>query len=224
MRMATHALLALMVSVGGAATPASSSPPAESDDGGLTRQAGRFATTLVNPDVDFSRYSKLRPSRVYLRFRDRTGQADGPRTGRIIRDRTRERTVVDSEDLAMYERVIGDAFVSELERCDAFELVDEADRDTLLLRAAVVDIVSKEPSRAERKKGVDVPVLVEGTLVFELVDAETGVIQVRMGERRAIDQVEVRDPAAPWEAVGEWAQQAAADLRMELERVGNGPG
>ena len=226
MRISTQVALALMVTIGGTAPSASSSPPAGQDGSGLARQAGRFALTEVNPEADLSRYCKLRPSSVNLKFRSRSRQSHRARAGTLIRERTTERAVMDSEDLEKLGQVIDDALVSELGLSDTFELVDETDRDTLLLRSAVVDIVSKKPSRAARKKGIDAPLLVEGTLVFELVDAETGVIAARLGERRTIEQVDVdaADPATPWEAVGEWARHAGADLRMELERFCNGPG
>lgn len=224
MRMATHSALALLVSIGSVVSPAGSSPSAKPDDGGLIRKAGRFELTLINPEADFSRYGKLCPGKVYLKLRDRSGQADSSGTGSLIPKRTKERAVVDSEDLAELEQVISDALVGELRRSNAFELVDETGPNTLLLRSAVVDIVSKEPSRAARKAGATAPLLVEGTVVFELVDAETGVTQARMGERRVIEQTEGKtaNAATPWEYVHEWAQQAGADLRMELERIGSG--
>jgi hypothetical protein len=79
--------------------------------------------------------------------------------------------------------------------------------------------------RKPRKGDPPVQLVADGTLVFDLVDAETGELQLRFSERRRI--VHVNDGEAAkgrpdvWRDVEEWARRAAADLRDELQRIGS---
>ena len=63
----------------------------------------------------------------------------------------------------------------------------------------------------------------EGTFVFDLIDAETGVYVARINERRKIRRAKgssgPADAAMLWKDVRSWARQAASDLYDELERV-----
>ena len=65
--------------------------------------------------------------------------------------------------------------------------------------------------------------LTQGTIVFDLIDGETGVIQMRIGERRkcrrAKDSPSSAAATGPWPNVGHWVELAAADLSRELRRV-----
>ena len=65
--------------------------------------------------------------------------------------------------------------------------------------------------------------LTQGTIVFDLIDGETGVIQMRIGERRKCRRDKASrssaDATGTWPNVGHWAELAAADLSRELRRV-----
>ena len=68
---------------------------------------------------------------------------------------------------------------------------------------------------------IDLSSVGEATFVFELIDAETGVIQARTGERTRIQAPETtytvsRAPAnsaTVWSDVERWARDIARDLR-----------
>ena len=66
-------------------------------------------------------------------------------------------------------------------------------------------------------------VLSQGTIVFDLIDGETGVIQMRIGERRKCKRPKgapsSADPTGPWPNVDSWAELAVADLCQELARM-----
>ena len=66
----------------------------------------------------------------------------------------------------------------------------------------------------------------EATFIFELIDAETGVIQARTGDRRTIQPPDrkpelhpVPAPEAPvWRDVELWANDQALTLRKALDK------
>ena len=189
----------------------------------LTKQEGLFETTLIHTDADFSRYSRLFPRTVELEFRDQGRRESGSGTGSLVGQRGSRKARPKKKDVAKFEQILNDAFADELGRSGAFQLVHEAGPDTLILRATVMDIIAKFPSKSSSRVDSEVQLLISGSIVFDLIDAETGVIQARIGEHRRIlrveDSAENSDPTQLWADVAEWAQRAAADLCLELERV-----
>ena len=83
----------------------------------------------------------------------------------------------------------------------------------------MVDIVSRELLAAGRKPDPDKPPIVEGTIVFDLIDAETGVIQTRLSERREVEELASEASGKRFEPIARWARGAAADLVAELGKV-----
>ena len=192
----------------------------------LTKQEGLFEMTMIHTDADFSRYNKLFPRTVELEFRDQGRKESESVTGSMVGRRGSRKARPNRKDVAKFEQILNDAFADELGRSGAFQMVHEAGPDTLILRTTVMDIIAKFPSKSSRRADSEVQLLISGSIVFDLIDAETGVIQARIGERRRIlqveDSAENSDPAELWADVGEWAQRAAADLCLELERVWSG--
>jgi hypothetical protein len=82
----------------------------------------------------------------------------------------------------------------------------------------VVDLVSniRRTGRA-MKEG---KLLAEGTIVFEVVDAETGIVQARMGGRREAvssgSASEASDLPQPWGEIELWVEKAVTDMLVEL--------
>ena len=189
----------------------------------LTKQKGLFKTTLVNPDAEFSGYSKLCPKRVLLQFRGPGPAQDESTTGSMVRKKSRGVAIPEGEDLATFRQVITDAFIGELGSCELIELVEEGGPETLFVRATVTDIVTDIASKSEKSGKNPKPFSVQGDITFDLIDAETGVILARVGEnrksRKAGDSVALPDAGAEWVNIWSWAEQAAADLRAELERI-----
>lgn len=189
----------------------------------LTKDKGLFKTTLINPDTDFSSYSKLCPKRVLLQFRGPGPAQDESTAGSKIRRRSRGAEVPEGEDLATFRQIITDAFVSELGSCELVELVEEGGPETLFMRATITDIVTDIASKSGKSGKNTKPYSVQGDIAFDLIDAETGVLLARVGEsrksRKAGDSVAAPDAGAEWVNIWSWAEQAAADLRAELERI-----
>ena len=134
--------------------------------------------------------------------------------------------VVREEDQERFKQVVSDAVVKELARSKMFEVTEEVGPDTLIVRGAVLDIVSNVPPNI-RTGNVYLAAVGQATFVFELIDSETGVIQARFAERR-----DIQDPnrintvntapanaATVWADVERWARGEAQVLRKELDKA-----
>ena len=189
----------------------------------LKKQKGLFKTTLINPNAEFSSYSKLCPKRVLLQFRGPGVAQDEATTGSMVRKRSRDVELPEGEDLETFRQIITDAFVGELGSCELIELVEEGGPETLFVRATVTDIVTDIASKSAKGGKNPKPFKVQGEISFDLIDAETGFLLARVGEsrksRKAGDSVMPPDAGPEWVNIWVWAAQAAADLRQELERV-----
>ena len=191
----------------------------------LTKQKGIFKTTLIHPDAEFSRYSRLYPKKVVLQLREQRPPEAEQGTGRLVRKRSRGTAIPDYEDLVKLRQILNDAIVNELAHSEAFQLVHEEGPETLVLRASFTDVVTDISTESGRSGGKQKPFSAQGKIFFDLIDAETGVIQARVGERRKRsrkgDSETSTDAEPQWANVCNWAANAAADLRQELERVRN---
>ena len=189
----------------------------------LTPQKGLFRTTLIRPGADFSKYGKVCPKRVLLQFRGPRSEQDEATTGSMVRKKSRGVDVPEGEDLETFRQVITDAVVGELGSCEVIKLVDVGGPETLFVRATVTDIVTDIASKSAKGGKNPKPFTVQGEISFDLIDAETGILLARVGERRKSrktdDAVTPPDAGAQWVNIWVWAEQAAADLHRELDRV-----
>ena len=191
----------------------------------LTKSKGHFKTTLIRPDADFSKYGKVYPRRVLLQFRGPGPAQDEATTGSMVRKRSRGAEIPEGEDLATFRQIITDAFVSELGSCELIELVEEGSPETLFVRTTVTDIVTDIASKSGKAGKTPKPFSVQGDITFDLIDAETGVLLARLGERRksgkADNSVAPPDAGAQWVNIWSWAERATEDFHQELERLLN---
>ncbi len=191
----------------------------------LTKQKGTFKTTLVRPGTDFSRYSKLNPRQVALVIRDPGQQELEQPTGRLIGSRSRGGVMPDWEDITELKQILDDTIATELDAKTELELVDDPGPGTLVLQATVTDAVFDETTKIKTADGEPALVLSQGTIVFDLIDGETGVIQARLGERRKCQPskyVSSTGSTGPWPCAGDWTEDAVTDLCQELKRIRKG--
>lgn len=124
------------------------------------------------------------------------------------------------EEIEQLKRIFNDALDAELERSSNRELVHADGPGTLVLRSAVIEIVFDESSKNMTADGNPVLMLSQGTIVFDLIDGETGMIQARMGERRKCRPPKGEEPQpGAWPNAAHWAESAAADFCVELNRL-----
>lgn len=192
----------------------------------LTKQKGTFKTTLVRPDADFTRYTKLNPRQVALVIRDPGQQGLKQPTGRLVGPKGDSGVMPDWEEIDELREIIDDTIASGLDEKTQYELVDDPGPGTLVLQAIVMDAVFDETTKIKNSDGEPAMVLSQGTIVFDLIDGETGVIQARMGERRKCrppkNASSSLDAAGSWPCAGAWTELAVTDLCRELRRVRGG--
>jgi hypothetical protein len=192
----------------------------------LVQEKGKFAGTWVRPDADFSKYSKLHMWDSVFTFREGGDTSTGTTMKFMAGDMSGPYEVTE-DSKEKFKEIVDDAIVKELGRGKLFEISDTVDADTLLVRAGVLDIVSYVPPNATRSGNIHLASVGEGTIFFELIDAETGVIQARVAERRVIQpQERMRgvntapvNEASVWNDVKRWAGDEARVLRKELEKA-----
>jgi hypothetical protein len=185
----------------------------------LVPQQGTFETTLVRPGVDVSGYSRVVPEPVELTFREIVLQEAEPAIGSMIAKRTQRIGTPKRKDVKMTRQAFDQALRDELRNAGRFEVVDTPGPGTLIVRPSVVDIVSRELADAGHKPDPGAPPIVRGTIVFDLIDADSGVIQARVSDRRGVDADACHESDERWGPVMSWARSAAADLCGELEKM-----
>jgi len=191
----------------------------------LVQEKGPWEGTWVHPDADISKYSKLYMWESVFQFRE-GGATSAGTTMQMMREGSSSRYAVTDESKEKFKQIVSDAVVKELARSKQFSVTDEIGPGTLLVRGAVLDIVSYVPPHLSGG-GIHLASVGEATMVFELIDAETGVIQARAAERRSI-QPDVRmnrvnaaptNSATVWADVERWARDEAQVLRKELDKA-----
>jgi hypothetical protein len=194
----------------------------------LVEGKSRFKETWVHPEADFTQYDKLYLWGGVFEFRD-VGPAKRSRS-RMTMSHERE-FGIDEKDREKFKSTVGEAFEEEMGRSKSFQIVDDIAPDTLIIRGAVLDIISNVPPPMTGRSDVYLATVGEATLVIELIDAETGVIQARVSERRKIqppgggriDQFSMpTNSVTVWADVKRWARSSASKLRKELEKAQKG--
>lgn len=203
-------------------------PPVEvTGEDELVETTSRFEMTWVHPDADFGRYRKLFLWQPVFEFRDIEEAGRSSTTHSVLLGQRGPFGIAD-ESRQRFAEVVEEAFARELERGKLFEVVDTVGPDTLLVRGAVLDIVSQVPPDHPGRTRIYLSAVGEATFVFDLIDAATGVIQARVSSRRRIQpfgtgQIDALTPptnsATVWLDVTRWARSAARDLIRELERA-----
>lgn len=191
----------------------------------LVQKKGALASTWVRPDADISRYGKLYLWQPEFQFRE-GGQTTAGTTAKLVRGDGGP-YAIRLEDQQRFKQLVSDQFVAELARGKLFEVVDAVGPETLIVRAGFLDIISDVPPNVERYGNIHLDAVGEATIVFELIDASTGVILARAAERQQI-QPEWRtrgvnpvpaNAATVWADVERWAREQAQDLRKALEKA-----
>ena len=144
---------------------------------GLVEVEGRGNTRIwVMPGVDTSTYTNIRLEGAGIHFRPVKRQPRTARSGEFpVSEANQERLRTMAQEI----------FPEELAKTDRFVVVDSNGPDTLILKAALLDVVSRvPPQRAGRSHSLQ-SVFGEATLAIEFIDSESGAVIARAVERRA---------------------------------------
>jgi hypothetical protein len=154
-------------------------------DGLYPVRGGRADLAWSRPDVDLTQYSKVMLENVGVEYRP------GGETGRSYMARTSSSHYeVTEEQKARFEATMREAFLEELARSERFTIVDEPGPDVLLIRGALLDVVSYVPPEpVGARSDIYLSRVGEATLVLELRDSITEAILARAVDRRAAERV-----------------------------------
>jgi len=198
------------------------SPDAEVTFDGLHKVTNsRADEAWARPGLDLSGYSRIMLVDAGIEYRP------GGESGRTSLARTRggpyELTEAQKERL---QSVVTEAFHEELSRSEHFSIVDEAGPDVLLVRGALLDVVSNVPPEPMGMTDIYLTRVGEATLVVELRDSVTNAILVRAMDRRAAERpagtLFESNRATNASEVRRLAQSWASLLRTRLEEFMGG--
>jgi hypothetical protein len=212
-KLAVTTLLAfLALSAGCTSTPEfQSGPDAEVTHDGLTRLDKTVMDVVwARTDIDLSGYSKVMFEGVGIEFRPVDGPYSGQAGATSVRTTSRTEFQLDDKTKALVREEIGGAFVEELSRSDEYEVVDAPGPDVLLLRAGLLDVVSRVPPTPMGRSSVYLDSVGEATLVLELYDSTSHAILIRAVDRRAAGNA----------TTGAVTESNRATNRAEVRRLG----
>ncbi len=184
-------------------------------DGLYPVEGTRINKAWARRDVDLSGYKKIMLQGVGIQYRPVKKRATTRTSGTAF--------PIPPERKKELREVLREAFVAELAKTDRFEFVSEPGPDVLLIRGALIDVVSRVPPERIGRSYVYLSSVGEATLVLELIDSQSESVLIRGVDRRAAEtmgavrsssvtnRAEVRRLAARW----------GSSLREGLEFLAN---
>ena len=152
-------------------------------DGLYPLKGTRADQAWARNDVDLTRYSKIMLQSVGIEYRP------GGESSRSFAARSSGGPYeVTEEQKAQFQAVMREAFLEELAKSEHFTFTSEPGPDVLLVRGALLDVVSwVPPEPVGVRSNVYLSQVGEATLVLELRDSITETILVRAVDRRAAE-------------------------------------
>ncbi len=184
-----RALAALGLSIALLAGCAASTPTVDTSaeaemtyDGLYPVKGGTADQAWARPGADISQYSKIMLQGVGIEYRP------GGESGRLSYSRSRADhfDITDAQKKRL-ESIVRDAFLAELGESKHFTIVDEPGPDVLLVRGALLDVVSYVPPEPIGRGEIFLSSVGEATLVLELRDSISEAIIARAVDRRAAE-------------------------------------
>jgi len=196
-------------------------PDAEVTYDGLTRVDNTVMDAAWKlADVDLSGYTKVKLLGAGIEFRLVSGPTSGSTTS--ARRSGRSEFPLDESQQERLRQTITEAFTAEMSNSERFELVEEPGPDVLLVRGALLDVVSRVPPTPVGRSQIFLASVGEATLVLELRDSVTFAILARAVDRRAASRpgtaVEANS-VSTWAEVRRLANRWARQLRVGLESL-----
>ena len=144
---------------------------------GLVEVEGRGNTRVwIMPGVDTSTYTSIRLEGAGVHFRPVKRQHRSARAGEFpVSEANQERL----------RAMAAEIFPEELAKTERFEMVDSNGPDTMIVKGALLDVISRVPPQQAGRSHAIVSAFGEATLAIEFIDSESGAVIARAVERRA---------------------------------------
>ncbi len=148
-------------------------------DGLVPVEGAAVGMAYIDPDADFSVYSRVAILDLHVAFRSNWQRNQNRQRGRRVSNSDMERIKADVANL------FRDVFIETLEADDGFEVVTGAAEDVLLLRPAIIDLDITAPDRntAGRSRTYTASTG-SATLYIELFDSMTSAIIGRAADNQ----------------------------------------
>ena len=174
------------LALGACATPAptiDTSEDAELTFDGLSPILNsRAAKAWAKPGLDLTVYTKIKLQSAGIEYRP------GGESGHTMSSRSKGGPYEMSEDQkARFQSLAAEVALEELGKSERFTIVDEVGPDVLIVRVALLDVVSFVPPQTAGRSEVFLNSVGEATLVLELRDSITDAILARAMDRRAAE-------------------------------------
>lgn len=151
-------------------------------DGLYPVKGGTADQAWARPGADISQYSKILLQGVGIEYRP------GGESGRLYRTSSRvDHFEISEKQKARLKEILREAFLDELGRSEHFTIVDQAGPDVLLIRGALLDVVSYVPPDPIGRTEIYLSSVGEATLVLEIRDSVSEAIIARAVDRRAAE-------------------------------------
>jgi hypothetical protein len=158
-------------------------PTDEVSHDGLTRiEKAGFDQVWVKRGTDLSPYKRIKLEGVGIEYRPakcvRNAMQASSQQEFCLDDRQKQRLV----------DIIRESFRSELAKSTRFTLTDDVGPDVLLIRGALLDVVSYVPPEPIGRGDIFLNAVGEATLIFEIRDSSSNAILARVADRRAAER------------------------------------
>lgn len=151
-------------------------------DGLYPVRGGTADAAWARPDADISQYSKIMLQGVGIEYRP------GGESGRLHHARVgADHFEITDAQKARFVELMRDVFLDELGRSEHFTIVNQPGPDVLLIRGALLDVVSYVPPESVGRTEIFLSSVGEATLVLEIRDSVSEAIIARAVDRRAAE-------------------------------------
>jgi hypothetical protein len=166
-------------------------------------------------DLDLSGYNKVILQSAGIEYRS-------AKAGSRSRARSSQTEfALDQKQKSELREIVTEAFATELANSEKFTVVTEPGTDVLLVRGALLDVVSAVPPDPIGRSDIYLREVGEATLVIELRDSLSEAILMRAVDRRAAEnaggQMRISSSASNRQAVKRLAGNWARQLRTRLD-------
>ncbi len=151
-------------------------------------------------DLDLSGYTKIKLEGAGIQYRPASTAASSRSSARLGRATN---FPLDDKQRERLRATVGEAFLEEMQKLERFEITDETGPEVLVVRGALLDVVSKVPPEPMARGNIYLESVGEATLVLELIDSQSNTVLVRAIDRRS---AKIRGRPLPSNSVTNWAE------------------
>lgn len=152
-----------------------------SHDGLVKMERSGFDQVWVKQGYDLSPYKRIKLEGVGIEYRPVKC------TSAAARRASTDAFCLDDRQKQRLQDIMKEAFTEELGKSTRFKLTNETGPDVLLIRGALLDVVSYVPPDLIGRGDIFLSSVGEATLVFEIRDSASNAILARVADRRAAE-------------------------------------